>query len=48
MKTKLLANFKYLVLIIGIGFVVLGVLRGEVHQVLIKSTTICLECIGIG
>ena len=36
------------VLLVGVGFMVLGVLRGEVSTVLTKAINICLECIGIG
>ncbi len=37
-----------LVLIVGIAFIVIGVLRGENNTVLTKAVNICLECIGIG
>ncbi len=35
-------------LTIGIGFVGLGISRGEVAEVLGKAVRVCLECIGIG
>ncbi len=35
-------------LILGAGFVLLGIFRGEVAEVFRKSVNICLECIGIG
>ena len=37
-----------LVLMVGLGFVVLGVWRGEAAVVLQKAVVICMECIGIG
>ncbi|WDV46718.1 CD1871A family CXXC motif-containing protein [Clostridiaceae bacterium M8S5] len=41
-------NTRNILIIIGIAFMVLGVFRGEVSTVFIKSINICLECIGIG
>ncbi len=35
-------------LALGAGFLVLGVLNGEVAIVLSRAANICLECIGIG
>ena len=35
-------------LALGAGFLVLGVLDGEVAVVLSRAAHICLECIGIG
>lgn len=35
-------------IIIGIIFMIIGVVNGEFLTVLSKATTICLECIGIG
>jgi hypothetical protein len=35
-------------LALGAGFLVLGVLDGEVAIVLSRAANICLECIGIG
>lgn len=35
-------------LILGIVFIVLGAVRGEVDTVFAKAVRICLECIGIG
>ncbi|MEA5011470.1 MAG: CD1871A family CXXC motif-containing protein [Angelakisella sp.] len=41
-------SLAFLVLVLGIVFVVLGVMRGEHDTVLLKAINICLECIGIG
>ena len=37
-----------LLIILAVGFMVLGLYRGEIAEVFLKSTNICLECIGIG
>lgn len=47
MKTKARA-LPYLLVLLGAGFLALGVWRGEVLLVLSRATNICLECIGIG
>ena len=36
------------ILLVGIGMMVLGAMRGETDEILRKATVICLECIGIG
>ena len=33
---------------IGIVFMAIGIIRGEMATVLMKAVNICLECIGIG
>ena len=33
---------------VGIGFMALGAVRGEVTTVWRKAATVCLECIGLG
>ncbi len=35
-------------LVLGAGFLVLGIMGGEVAVVLSRAANICLECIGIG
>ena len=35
-------------LLTGIAFIVIGVIRGEALTVFQKAIQICLECIGIG
>ena len=37
-----------LLLLISVGLVVTGVMRGEVFLVFTKAGHICLECIGLG
>jgi hypothetical protein len=37
-----------ILLALGAGFLVLGLLDGEVAVVLSRAANICLECIGIG
>ncbi len=34
--------------LLGIAMIVIGVLNGEMSDVLEKSIRICLECVGIG
>jgi Fe2+ transport system protein FeoA len=36
------------VLVIGAVLTALGILRGELAEIMQKGATICLECIGIG
>ena len=36
------------IVLLAIGFIVLGVLRGEHSVMFQKAVNICLECIGIG
>ncbi len=36
------------VIVLGIGFLIFGIYRGELDVVLRKAVNICLECIGIG
>ncbi|MCT4592657.1 MAG: CD1871A family CXXC motif-containing protein [Anaeromicrobium sp.] len=45
LNKKMMSN---LLLIIGIIFIITGIYRREMAQVLIKAINICLECIGIG
>lgn len=35
-------------IVLGIVFLVIGILRGEPGEILVKAVKICLECIGIG
>ncbi|MBR3401532.1 MAG: thioredoxin [Parasporobacterium sp.] len=35
-------------IVLGILFLVIGILRGEPGEILFKAVKICLECIGIG
>lgn len=37
-----------LLLVLGAGFLVLGLFGGEAAVVLSRAANICLECIGIG
>lgn len=46
MKRKVILQL--LLIAISIGFIVAGVLLGNVNAVLNKAIAICLECIGIG
>ena len=37
-----------MVIILALVFIAIGLWRGELAEVFLKSTNICLECIGIG
>ncbi len=37
-----------LLIAVAIAFIVIGINNNQVEDVLLKSTFICLECIGIG
>jgi hypothetical protein len=39
---------RFALLALGIVFIILGILRGELAEIMQKGATICLECIGIG
>jgi len=38
----------WLLIFMAVIFMGIGISRGEMAEVLLKSTNICLECIGIG
>ena len=49
--TKLDNVRKYLwiaLIAVGITFMIVGILHGELTAIMRKATVICLECIGIG
>lgn len=46
--TRYKEYIKYLIFIIGLVFILLGLIRQENLVVLQKAINICLECIGIG
>lgn len=47
-SSKLKKRFWIILAVVGIVFIIIGVMRGEASVVLTKATNICLECIGIG
>ncbi len=42
------AAVQILFLLLGLAFLVCGVMRGEADTVLNKAIKLCLECVGIG
>ena len=48
MTQKLRITLAVCLLAVGIGFMALGAVRGEVTTVWRKAATVCLECIGLG
>jgi hypothetical protein len=43
-----LKRIQFMLLFLGVVFLVVGISRGEAAAVLMKAINICLECIGIG
>lgn len=49
LSSKITINvIRAVVLVVGVTFVVLGVLNGGANDVMIKAINICTECIGLG
>lgn len=46
-KTSKMKWITAVVLIAGIIMIIMGAARGEVATVLVKATSICMQCIGI-
>ena len=42
------ALLRAVVLFVGVVLIVLGVMRGELTEIVRKAAVVCLECIGIG
>ncbi|WP_367925682.1 CD1871A family CXXC motif-containing protein [uncultured Ruthenibacterium sp.] len=36
------------ILVVAVGMMAVGILRGEAQQVWMKASNICMECIGLG
>ena len=47
-KEQIAGTGRILLLVLAMGMIFWGIARGELTEVFLKSTTICLECIGIG
>ncbi|MEE5992584.1 MAG: CD1871A family CXXC motif-containing protein [Oscillospiraceae bacterium] len=47
-KETELIFLRLIVLLAGMALMILGIMRGELVEVLNKAVRICLECIGIG
>jgi len=47
-KSAALYMARLAILAVSIGFIIIGIQRGEVSVVLKKAVNICLECIGLG
>lgn len=47
-KGKLAKAAPFLLLAVGIVFIVVGVVGGQPDTILAKAINICLECIGVG
>ena len=35
-------------LVLGVAFIIWGILNGGMHDVFVKAINICTECIGLG
>jgi hypothetical protein len=45
---NMLKGTRVFLVAMSIIFIALGIFQGEVQQVFVKATLVCLECIGIG
>jgi hypothetical protein len=48
MRSRLLSCLRLALFAVGLGWVILGIWRGELAEIMRKAIIICLECIGIG
>lgn len=48
MRKKMENKAAWILIMIAVIFIAVGIFRGEMADVFLKSTNICLECIGIG
>lgn len=48
MNNRICMVARIIVMLTGIGFIAIGVIRGEMVIVLRKAIMVCLECIGLG
>ena len=39
---------RMMLFVVAVALVVAGILNGSMHDVLVKATNICAECIGLG
>jgi len=48
MQIRLLSPIRLAILLIGLTLCIMGIMRGELTEIMHKAIIICLECIGIG
>jgi hypothetical protein len=41
-------KYRFVLLVSGVALMAVGIMRGELTEILNKAVVVCLECIGIG
>ncbi len=47
-KSSATVMARTVILLVAVAFIIAGILNGSIHDVLVKASKICTECIGLG